>query len=70
MGVFFPTGIDYLGKKQKSMIGWAWGSNSFATVLGSVLAVIIAINWNFTIVLLIAAGCYLSAGIIFTFSRQ
>jgi predicted membrane-bound spermidine synthase len=44
MGMFFPTGIEYLGRKQKSMIGWAWGSNAFATVLGSVMTVIIAIN--------------------------
>ncbi|MBD3414226.1 MAG: hypothetical protein GF421_07350 [Candidatus Aminicenantes bacterium] len=66
MGVFFPTGIEYLGRKQKSMIGWAWGSNAFATVLGSVMTVIISINWNFSVVLLLAAVFYISAGIIYS----
>ena len=65
MGVFFPTGIKSLGEKKNSMIGWAWGANSFATVLGSVLSVIISINWNFSCVMLIAAFSYLFAGLIF-----
>jgi hypothetical protein len=69
MGIFFPTGIEYLGKKQKSMIGWAWGSNAFATVLGSVMTVIIAINWNFSAALFLAAVFYITAGLIYHFSR-
>jgi hypothetical protein len=44
------------------MIGWAWGANSFATVLGSILAVIVSINWNFTLVLALAGIAYLAAG--------
>ncbi|MFO7980718.1 MAG: hypothetical protein R6V00_07795 [Candidatus Aminicenantes bacterium] len=70
MGVFFPTGIEYLGRKQKSMIGWAWGSNAFATVLGSVMTVIIAINWNFSAALFLAAVFYVTAGLIFNFSAD
>lgn len=70
MGVFFPTGIEYLGKRQKSMIGWAWGSNAFATVLGSVMTVIMAINWNFSSVLFLAAVFYISAGVIYNFSAR
>jgi hypothetical protein len=44
------------------MIGWAWGANSFATVLGSILAVIVSINWDFTLVLALAGIAYLGAG--------
>ncbi len=65
MGVFFPTGMRYLGSANEAMIGWAWGVNAFATVLGSVLTVIIAINWNFSYALSAAAISYLLAGIIF-----
>lgn len=65
MGVFFPTGLRYLGNTNKAMIGWAWGANAFATVLGSVLTVIVAINWNFSIALIVAALCYLLAGFLF-----
>lgn len=65
MGIFFPSGIKSLGRKKNFMIGWAWGANSFATVLGSVLSVIISINWNFSYVILIAAFSYFFAGLIF-----
>ncbi len=63
MGFFFPYGIRRLGEQDKSLIGWAWGSNSFATVLGSILAVIVSINWNFALVLALAGVSYLAAGI-------
>jgi MFS family permease len=62
MGAFFPEGVRRLGEKDKTMIGWAWGANSFATVLGSIAAVIVSINWNFTAVLVLAALSYLAAG--------
>jgi len=65
MGVFFPTGMRYLGDTNKAMIGWAWGANAFATVLGSVLTVIVAINWNFSYALCFAALSYLLAGVLF-----
>lgn len=61
MGAFFPEGVRRLGEKNKAMIGWAWGANSFATVLGSIMAVIVSINWNFTVVLVLAALSYLAA---------
>jgi len=71
MGVFFPIGLKYLGQRDRVMIGWAWGANAFATVLGSVAAVITAINWNFGITLLVAALCYGLAGTLFhKFPRQ
>ena len=61
MGAFFPEGIRRLGANDKAMIGWAWGSNSFATVVGSIMAVIVSINWNFTVVMVLAAFSYLAA---------
>ncbi|MBP1766897.1 MAG: hypothetical protein H6P98_1012, partial [Candidatus Aminicenantes bacterium] len=63
MGSFFPDGIRRLGAADKVMIGWAWGANSFATVLGSILAVIASINWDFTVVLVLAGIAYLAAGL-------
>jgi MFS family permease len=61
MGAFFPEGIRRLGAADKRMIGWAWGANSFATVFGSIMAVIVSINWDFTVVLILAALAYLAA---------
>jgi len=65
MGVFFPTGLRYLGNTNKSLIGWAWGANAFATVLGSVLTLIISINWDFSVAIWIASLFYITAGLIF-----
>ncbi len=70
MGVFFPTGLKYLGETNKSLIGWAWGANAFATVLGSVLTLIISINWNFSVAIWIASGFYLIAGLIFKYAQN
>jgi len=61
MGAFFPEGVRRLGARDKAMIGWAWGANSFATVVGSIMSVIVSINWNFTAVLVLAALSYLAA---------
>jgi spermidine synthase len=61
MGAFFPEAIRRLGARDRAMIGWAWGANSFATVVGSIMAVIVSINWNFTTVLVLAALSYLAA---------
>jgi spermidine synthase len=70
MGIFFPTAIKRLGETNKSMIGWAWGANAFATVLGSVLTVIIAINWNFTVAMMMGAAGYLLAGFIYRKAQE
>ncbi|MCK5221585.1 MAG: hypothetical protein KAR14_08395, partial [Candidatus Aminicenantes bacterium] len=65
MGMMFPSGLKYLGTGNRIMIGWAWGANAFATVIGSVITVIIAINWNFSTALIIAAILYIISGTIF-----
>jgi spermidine synthase len=70
MGAFFPEGIRRLGEKDRAMIGWAWGANSFATVVGSITAVIASINWNFTVVLILAAFAYLAAAFFSTRTRK
>ncbi|MCK5003934.1 MAG: hypothetical protein KAS21_02550, partial [Candidatus Aminicenantes bacterium] len=65
MGMMFPSGLKYLGTGNRIMIGWAWGANAFATVIGSVITVIIAINWNFSTALILAALLYIISGMIF-----
>lgn len=69
LGVFFPLGIKSIGKKEKNIIGWAWSANGFATILGSVITVIISINLNFSVVFIISAMIYLSAALLFPESR-
>lgn len=65
MGIPFPTGLKIFKQFFKRDIGWAWGVNGVASVLGSVLAVVIAIIWGFTAALLLGAILYFCAGVIF-----
>ena len=65
MGIPFPTGLVIVGKRAKPFIPWAWGANSGATVLGSIVAIIVAMTINFTGVILLGAASYLIAALVF-----
>ena len=61
MGMPFPVGLTWTSKHFSVFVPWAWGINGYATVIGSVLSVILALNFGFRSVLLIAAGIYIIA---------
>ncbi|HEV8491929.1 MAG TPA: hypothetical protein VGR76_06650, partial [Candidatus Angelobacter sp.] len=56
MGMPFPTGLRLV-----KTVEWAWALNAAASVLGSVMAMIIAIHFGLTVTLLCAAVAYLLA---------
>jgi len=58
LGVPFPTGLRLVGQAAPSLVPWAWAVNAFFTVIGSVLATILAMAFGFAAVQMIAAGCY------------
>ena len=58
MGMPFPLGLSMLRKTAPDFIPWAWGLNGCASVLSAVLAVIIAVNAGFTVVILSAMVLY------------
>ena len=58
MGVPFPVGIRLLGQTRPAMIPWAWAINGYASVLGSVMAVMLSIELGFMVVLILAAMIY------------
>jgi hypothetical protein len=58
MGMFFPKGVRTLSLSLESAIPWAWAVNASASVVGSVLAVLIALSYGFTMVLNLAALAY------------
>jgi hypothetical protein len=58
MGLFFPMGIRILKASFEHAIPWAWSVNGCASVVGSVLALVVAISYGFTAVLFLAALCY------------
>ena len=58
LGTAMPVGLRRLSALHPAGVPWAWGINGVTSVLASVLAVFVAINWGFTITTLLAAVCY------------
>jgi hypothetical protein len=69
MGMPFPTGLRALAAAPApefpatpdNAVEWAWAMNAAASVLGSVLAMVIAIQFGLTVTLACGAGAYLLA---------
>src|SRR6202451_968682 len=74
MGMPFPTGLRALAsipvpefpaaaksKFQETSVEWAWAMNAGSSVLGSVLAMVIAIQFGLNATLACGAGAYLMA---------
>lgn len=58
MGMPFPSGIRRVSEQARDSVPWMWGVNGGATVLGSILAIWLAICLSFTAVLIWAAVAY------------
>lgn len=63
MGMPFPLGITLTNRVSQRLIPWVWGINGYATVIGSVLCVILALSFGFKAAIFMACGIYL-AGLI------
>jgi len=72
MGMPFPTGLralamlpggkkPFAGSSSNNAVEWAWAMNAAASVLGSVLAMVIAIEFGLTVTLACGAAAYLLA---------
>ncbi|HWZ83634.1 MAG TPA: hypothetical protein VNW47_13470 [Terriglobales bacterium] len=69
MGMPFPTGLRALagaeslvqGESTGNAVEWAWAMNAASSVLGSVLAMVIAIYWGLNVTLACGAVAYLIA---------
>lgn len=65
MGLPFPLALSYLSTRYPRLIPWAWGVNGCASVISAVLAMLLAIHFGFTVVILWALALYLFAWLIF-----
>ena len=61
LGVPFPYGIKLLNMQNPSIIPWAWAVNACFTVVGAILAVILSMQFGFTMVLITAMLVYIVA---------
>ena len=74
MGMPFPTGLRALagptaelsGGGSTNAVEWAWAMNAASSVLGSVLAMVIAIHWGLNTTLATGAAAYLAAMLLCT----
>jgi hypothetical protein len=62
MGMPFPLGLRSL--HGADLIPWAWAINGCASVVSAVLAVVLAMHFGFTAVILMAATFYCFAALI------
>ncbi|MEQ1630777.1 MAG: hypothetical protein ABL997_00295 [Planctomycetota bacterium] len=63
MGIPFPTGLSLLRTEQPGTIGWAFGVNGAASVMASILSILVAMEGGFFVVTLFAAGLYAAAAL-------
>jgi hypothetical protein len=63
MGMPFPLLVRRLEATYPERIPWAWGVNGFASVVGSIGAVILGMTAGYTFVLLFGVLCYLLAAL-------
>ena len=59
MGMFFPSGIQIVRRGNVSFVPWAWGVNGCASVVATVLSVMLAMSHGFRFVTLLALAVYL-----------
>jgi hypothetical protein len=70
LGQPLPGGIRLLEERAPQWIPWAWAVNGCASVLSSILAVLGAVTWGFSRVLVAGAFTYLLAWLIIVFLQS
>ncbi|MBK8978222.1 MAG: hypothetical protein IPM29_20145 [Planctomycetes bacterium] len=63
MGMPFPTGLRLLAGEARGVIAWAFGINGSASVVASILAIVLAMEFGFSLVAVVAAALYLLAAL-------
>jgi O-antigen/teichoic acid export membrane protein len=61
MGMPLPIGMTLLDFKENKLVLWAWGLNGVASVIGSILCIVIAHLMGYKVTFFLSAVCYLAA---------
>jgi len=64
MGMPFPSGLRRVANQVPTLTPWAWGVNGCASVVGVVLAMVLAVSLGFRAVLLVAFAAYAIAAVV------
>lgn len=58
MGLPFAGGLQVVEMNEPGLVPWAWAINGSFSVISSVLAVMVALSWGFSLVLWLGAAAY------------
>jgi len=58
LGVFFPSGLRLVSQRHPDFVAWAWGVNGGASVVGSILAIVLAMTYGFPAVTILGLAVY------------
>jgi hypothetical protein len=61
MGMPFPLGLAATAAGAGRLLPWAWGVNGCASVVGAVMAALLAVHWGFNLLVGLAVALYLLA---------
>jgi len=64
LGMLMPLGIARVTEVHARLVPWAWGINGLGSVVGSTLAVLLAMSFGFRFVACSAAALYLLASLL------
>jgi hypothetical protein len=62
MGLATPHGLRAASRSRVELVPLLWATTSFASVVGSVLSVMVSMQTGFGGALAVGAACYLAAG--------
>jgi hypothetical protein len=65
MGALLPSGVRVADELGRGTVAWGWGLNGAASVVGSILAVTLSMNFGFTMALLVGIVVYLVGLVVF-----
>ncbi|WP_455209077.1 spermine/spermidine synthase domain-containing protein, partial [Kaarinaea lacus] len=65
MGMPFPLALSSLSKNIPALVPWVWGVNGCASVISAILAMLLAMHFGFTFVVISALLLYATAALLF-----
>jgi hypothetical protein len=63
MGQPFPLAVSLLRRRREGLIPWVWGVNGALSVLGAMLALVLALNLGYTTTMFVGSASYLVAAV-------
>ena len=63
IGLFFPLGLRALDRRRPGSVPLAWAVNGIASVMASIISIMVSMTWGFRMVLVLALSLYVVAGV-------